>query len=266
MLDADPRCRVDVKSDIVRRDEAGSTRRPRRHGVVRAALMNDRFEAVPGGHARRRQPGRRPRRPPNVLLRAGGADTARVRARIRHHAEAVGQFERLLPALYRRETGACDDGGVLKSLAALFDRLLPPAPGAAPEDAEHALRLATAVMLVEVMRADATLHAGERAAVLAALRTKFDLAPDEAERLADLAEDAARASTDLYTFTSRINERFDMPAKLRMIELMWAVAYADGHLADHERHVMWRIADLLHVPQGAYHHARQRAREAAGAG
>ena len=45
---------------------------------------------------------------------------------------------------------------------------------------------------------------------------------------------------------------------------MWRVAYADGHLSDHERHVMWRIADLLHVPQGAYQHARQRAREAAG--
>jgi hypothetical protein len=27
--------------------------------------------------------------------------------------------------------------------------------------------------------------------------------------------------------------------------------------------VMWRIADLLHVPQGAYVHARMRARDAA---
>ncbi|MBK3018790.1 hypothetical protein FKK32_30185 [Klebsiella pneumoniae] len=45
---------------------------------------------------------------------------------------------------------------------------------------------------------------------------------------------------------------------------MWDVAYADGRLSDHERHVMWRIADLLHIPQGAYVHARMRAREAAG--
>ncbi len=35
-----------------------------------------------------------------------------------------------------------------------------------------------------------------------------------------------------------------------MIELMRQVACADGHLADHERHVLWRIADLLHVRQG----------------
>jgi uncharacterized tellurite resistance protein B-like protein len=153
---------------------------------------------------------------------------------------------------------------MLKSLAGLLDRLVPPAPEAPPPVAEHQLQLATAVMLVEVMRADAGFHPGEREAVLAALRGKFALSADEAAHLADLAEAAARESTDLFTFTSRINERFDMPAKLRMIELMWGVAYADGHLADHERHVMWRIADLLHVPQGAYHHARQRAREAAG--
>lgn len=148
---------------------------------------------------------------------------------------------------------------MLQTLKDLFATLQPTAPDAAPADAEHALRLATAVMLVEVMRADATLHEAERDAVLAALRAKFGLTHDEAERLSELAHETARTATDLYGFTSRIDAMFEMPAKLRMIELMWGVAYADGHLSAHERHVMWRIADLLHIPQGAYHHARQRA-------
>ena len=86
------------------------------------------------------------------------------------------------------------------------------------------------------------------------------------ERLAELAEATAKDATDLYAFTSRINERFDMPRKLRMIEAMWQVAYADGRLSAHERHVLWRIADLLHVPQGAYVHARLRAQQQAGDG
>ena len=160
----------------------------------------------------------------------------------------------------------CHHRRMLKTLKDLFDSLLPPQPGAAPADAEHQLQLATAVMLVEVMRADASFHADERSAVLAALREKFHLSGDEAARLAELAEGTARHATDLFGFTSRINDRFEMPQKLRMIELMWAVAYADGHLSEHERHVMWRIADLLHVPQGAYHHARQRAQQAAQGG
>jgi uncharacterized tellurite resistance protein B-like protein len=153
---------------------------------------------------------------------------------------------------------------MLQTLKDLFAAVQPPAPGSDAAAAEHALQLATAVMLVEVMRADATFEPSERAAVLAALRDKFDLTADEAQRLAELAETTAHQATDLYAFTSRINERFEMPAKLRMIELMWRVAYADGHLSAHERHVMWRIADLLHIPQGAYHHARQRAAQAAG--
>ena len=156
---------------------------------------------------------------------------------------------------------------MLKSLKDLFDSLVAPAPQADPRSAEHLLRLATAVMLVEVMRADATFGAGEREAVLAALRDKFALADDEAQRLAELAEATAHQATDLFSFTSRINERFEMPQKLRMVEHMWRVAYADGHLSEHERHVLWRIADLLHVPQGAYVHARLRVQsEAAEAG
>lgn len=153
---------------------------------------------------------------------------------------------------------------MLKTLKDLFDSLLPPAPDAGPPAAEHALQLATAVMLVEVMRADASFHAGEREAVQAALREKFRLSDDEAQRLAELAETTAQTATDLFGFTSRINERFDMAQKLRMVELMWTVAYADGHLSEHERHLLWRIADLLHVPQGAYVNARLRAQQAAG--
>ena len=151
---------------------------------------------------------------------------------------------------------------LMKTLQNLFDGLLPPQRDAADET--HALQLATAVMLVEVMRADASIHATERATVLAGLRTKFGLSEDEAARLSELAEVEAKNASDWFAFTSRINENFEMPQKLRMIEFMWDVAYADGHLSEHERHVMWRIADLLHIPQGAYIHARMRAQAAAG--
>ena len=153
---------------------------------------------------------------------------------------------------------------MLRTLQDLFDRLLPPDPAADPRATEHALQLATAVMLVEVMRADASFHDGEREAVLAALRDKFALADDEAQCLAELAATTAQGATDLFTFTSCINERFEMPQKIRMVEHMWRVAYADGHLSEHERHVLWRIADLLHVPQGAYVHARLRAQPPVG--
>ncbi|CAN5208957.1 TerB family tellurite resistance protein [soil metagenome] len=152
---------------------------------------------------------------------------------------------------------------MMKTLKELLDRWLPPLPGGDPDVEAHALQVAAAVLLVEVMRADAGFLPGERAAVLAALRDKFQLAEDEASQLTALAETAADKATDLFAFTSRINTHFDMPQKLQIIEYMWRVAYADGHLSAHERHVTWRIADLLHVPQGAYVNARMRAQAAA---
>lgn len=152
---------------------------------------------------------------------------------------------------------------MLKSLKDLFEALRAPAAAAEPAG-EHRLQLATAVLLVEVMRADQALGSAERDAVLAALRGKFGLADDELERLFELAHDTARSATDYFAFTSRINEDFDMAQKLWMIEQMWRVAYADGTLAAHENHLMRRIAELLHIPHGAYVHAKMRAQQAAG--
>ena len=150
---------------------------------------------------------------------------------------------------------------MLQTLKDLFDHLIPSTSEADPPNAERLLQLATAVMLVEVMRADASFSDSEREAVLAALRDEFALTDDEAARLEELAEQAAAQASDLFSFTSRINDNFEMPEKLRMIEHMWRVAYADGNLSAYERHVMWRISDLLHVPQGAYVHARLRAQQ-----
>lgn len=155
---------------------------------------------------------------------------------------------------------------MLRTLKDLFDSLVPAAPAETPQDAEHTLRLATAVLLVEVMRADPELGAPERAAVVAALRERFALRADELDRLVELAEQAVRESTDFFHFTSKINESFDVPQKVRMIEHMWRVAYADGYLSAHENHLMRKVADLLHIPHGAYVGAKTRARDAAAPG
>jgi uncharacterized tellurite resistance protein B-like protein len=154
---------------------------------------------------------------------------------------------------------------MLQTLKELLGALQPPAPDAPAQAAAHTLQLAAAVMLIEVMRADARFEAAERRAMVDALRAKFALSDDEVARLVELAEQALRQATDWFEFTSHVNAHFDMDAKVRMVEYMWRVAYADGHLAEHERHTIWRLSDLLHVPHAAYIHARMRAHQAAGA-
>lgn len=153
---------------------------------------------------------------------------------------------------------------MLRNLKDLFDSIMPPAPAEPKERAEHTLQLASAVLLMEVMRSDADIGDAERSAVVAALRDRFALGADEVERLVELAEQASRNATDTYSFTSKINAGFELEQKLRMVEHMWRVAYADGHLDAHENHLMRKVADLLYIPHGQYVAAKMRAKQNSG--
>jgi len=146
---------------------------------------------------------------------------------------------------------------MLRALRDFFDQHIAPAPG---RDERHTIELATAALLVETLRADSTLHDAERDAVLAAVRGKFGLSAQEADTLVALAEEEVRQATDLFQFTSLVNRHFDADRKVQVIEAMWRVAWADGAISAHERHLMRRIADLLHVPHRDYVAAQARAK------
>lgn len=153
---------------------------------------------------------------------------------------------------------------MLRTLKDLWEALAPTPAADTAGGLEHTLQLATAVLLVEVMRSDPQIDDEERRLVLAALQDKFALADDEGARLVELAEQVSREATDYFRFTSKINESFDIEQKILMVEHMWRVAYADGVLSAHENHLMRRMADLLYIPHGAYVGAKMRARQALG--
>jgi uncharacterized tellurite resistance protein B-like protein len=155
---------------------------------------------------------------------------------------------------------------MLRALKDLFDSISGGDAAASPADAEHQLQLATAVLLVEVMRAEPEMKDAERQAVLAALRRKFTLAPDELDRLMELADDRARTANDFFAFTSTLNDRLTHEQKVRVIEFMWQVAYADGDIGENENHLISKVAGLLHVTHGEYIAAKLHARQATGLG
>ena len=67
---------------------------------------------------------------------------------------------------------------------------------------------------------------------------------------AELIEQAAVAdekAVDLYHFTHLLNDSLDDNERLRMIEMMWTIAYADGAVSEFENNLIWRVADLLGV-------------------
>jgi uncharacterized tellurite resistance protein B-like protein len=149
---------------------------------------------------------------------------------------------------------------MLKAIRDFLDAAL--APGD-PRGQQHTIELATAALLVEVMRLDASVAPAARDAVLAAVRDKFGLSREEAQTLIDLAEQEARTANDYYQFTSIINQRFSYEQKVRAVELLWRVAYADSVLSAHETHLIRKLADLLYLKHADYINAKLRAREQA---
>lgn len=152
---------------------------------------------------------------------------------------------------------------MFKTVKDLLDRLSQElaAPGDTPPS-DHTLQLATAVLLVEVMRAAPEVQPGEYAAVLRALRRKFELSDGELQNLVALAHESARTAYDYQRFTQQLNGRFTHAQKVAMVEAMWEVAYADEHLDVHENAVIRKVAGLLHVTHGEYIAAKLHAQHA----
>lgn len=146
---------------------------------------------------------------------------------------------------------------MLKSIRDFFESHIAATP--TPSDERHSIQLATAALLVEVARIDRQSTEDERAAVQRAVREKFELVAEEAAALIELAEAEMKQANDYFQFTSLVNRHFTQEQKLRIIELMWRVAYADAELSAHENHLMRKIGELLHITHGDYIAAKMRA-------
>jgi uncharacterized tellurite resistance protein B-like protein len=130
----------------------------------------------------------------------------------------------------------------------------------------HAMQVATAALLFEVMRMDGELKEIERQAVTAAIQTRFGLSAEETAALLRLAEAEAGEATDYYQFTALIDQHFTAAQKEQVVEHLWQVASADHDIDRFERTLVHKIADLLHVPRAAQIATRERALRAARAG
>lgn len=127
---------------------------------------------------------------------------------------------------------------------------------------EHTLQLATAVLLIEIMRSDAESTDEEQATILNILKERFHLTDAEVAQLTELGHRTVKVANDLHQFTTLINRELELPERVRIIEYMWQVAYADRQISAHENHLMRRMADLLHIPHGDNVAAKMRAKPA----
>jgi uncharacterized tellurite resistance protein B-like protein len=132
-------------------------------------------------------------------------------------------------------------------LVKAFKALFADEKGGSDQLEEHSLALAAAALLYEVARADFTQDAEEEARLSTALKSAFALTEEELEQIQSVASDKVDESTSLYDFTRALNDSATPEEKVKVIELMWDVAYADGEISKYEEHLIRRVAELIYV-------------------
>lgn len=117
---------------------------------------------------------------------------------------------------------------------------------------EHSIELATAVLFYEIMRADDKFEASEHQVYQDLLNSHFHLSTTEVTELLELTENEAKQAVDFVQFTRVINAQCDAKQKRLILDSLWRIAYADGHINADEEHLIRRVADLLYLSHNQF--------------
>ena len=132
-------------------------------------------------------------------------------------------------------------------------------------DASHGdreLRVATAVLLIEMCRADFEAKHDEHRAVARALERVLQATPEESAAIVRVAEEQVQAQRPIHHFTAAIDRSFTRDEKRRLVESLWRVALSDAEILAHEEYLVRKVADLIHLPFEDFLRAKIEAKEA----
>jgi uncharacterized tellurite resistance protein B-like protein len=108
-------------------------------------------------------------------------------------------------------------------------------------------RVAAAALLVHVATLDHDLTGPAQQKLRALLMAQFSLTEALTDELIAAALAADREAVDFYHFTHLLMRTLDEQGRLRVVEMLWKMAVADGAISEFEDNVMWRVGDLLAV-------------------
>jgi len=132
-----------------------------------------------------------------------------------------------------------------------------------PQERSRAIRKSTAVLMLDVALADQVFDQSEFERILELAGAHFELGPDEAAELIDIARNDAEELVSLHEFTQLLHQNLDEAEKASIIAMLWQIAYADGRLDKYENALVLKISDLLHVSRGRVMRLKHDAKQAA---
>ena len=108
-------------------------------------------------------------------------------------------------------------------------------------------RLAATALLIHVISLDGEPSEVEKNKLHGLIESRFSLDRGTSDHLIKSATLVEGEAVDLYHCTSDIMRSVDEAGRIRIVEMMWELVYADGNVTEFEDNVVWRAADLLGV-------------------
>ncbi|MCE3257697.1 MAG: hypothetical protein K0Q64_1780 [Nitrobacter vulgaris] len=128
----------------------------------------------------------------------------------------------------------------------IIDVISPEAPDHRSFD-ETGCKLAATALFIHVISLDGEPSDVEIRKLHELIENRFGLDPGTANKLITSATLAEGEAVDLYQFTSVLMRSLNDEDRLRIVEMMWELVYADGRVSEFEENVVWRAADLLAI-------------------
>ena len=117
-----------------------------------------------------------------------------------------------------------------------------------PEEKEkNIINNACAALLIETALADKVFNTEEIDSMKKTLREVYEIDEKDLDELISESEKKVSESTSLYEYTRLINDLCDYQDKLKLINNLWTIAFADKHLDKYEEFLIRKISDLLYV-------------------
>ena len=115
------------------------------------------------------------------------------------------------------------------------------------EPGKKQLEIAAATLMFELIRSDGNIDDSEIASFEQILKTQFALNQEELTLLTQQAQQSSEQAISLHNFTREICEQWDNEQRLKLLEHLWTLAFADDHIDRHERHLIRKVAGLLYL-------------------
>ncbi|NTV65648.1 MAG: hypothetical protein HGA65_19235 [Oscillochloris sp.] len=129
-----------------------------------------------------------------------------------------------------------------------------------PADEAHILALAGG-LLARVARVDNTVTDSEFAQMTQAFETGWGISHERAALVVEVALAESVADLDYFRLTREFADTADTEARIRFLDILFAVAAADGHISNEESDEISRITASINLTHDHFVAAKRRAKE-----